>query len=258
VSGSVAFDRAAEFYDRSRAISEEAMARTVELLAAELQGVGRVLEVGVGTGLLGLPAHDAGIDVVGVDLSAPMLGKLVDKAGGRAPFPVVVADATRMPFAGGAFGGAYLRWVLHLIPAWRDALAEVVRVVRSGGVFVANLGSYGGEREEIQRRFGEITGVSIEPAGLTWSGFDELDAEMVGHGAGLRVLPHIHDRRSGTLAEFLDGVEQNLYSWTWPVPDEARRRAAAELREWAGERFGRLEEPGTYEHATAWRAYDLA
>ena len=258
MSGSVPFDRAAEFYDRSRAISDDAMARTVELLAEELRDRGRVLEVGVGTGLLALPAHRAGIGVVGVDLSAPMLGKLVEKAGGEPRFPLVLADATRLPFRDGAFGGAYLRWVLHLIPGWRDALAEVVRVVDSGGVFVANLGSYGGTREAVQRRFGEITGASIEPPGLTWAGFEELDAEMTGHGASVRALPHVDEDRGGTLAEFVDGIEDNLYSWTWPVLDDVRRRAAAELREWARERFGALDEPETYEHATRWRAYDLA
>ncbi len=257
MSDSVRFDRAAEFYDRTRSISDEAMARTVEAVGAELRGRGRVLEIGVGTGLLALPLHEAGIDVVGVDLSAPMLGKLVEKAGGAPRFPLVLADATRMPFGAGAFGAAYLRWVLHLIPDWRGVLDEVVRVVGGGGVFLANLGAYGGSRREIQLRFGEIAGVSTEPAGLTWSGFDELDAEMAGRGATLRVLPEIHEGRGGTLGEFLDGIDENRYSWTWPVAEDLRRRAAAELRPWAAERFGPLDEPGDYEHATVWRVYEL-
>jgi hypothetical protein len=42
MSDSVRFDRAAEFYDASRAISEEAMVRTVEVLSAELLGQWRV------------------------------------------------------------------------------------------------------------------------------------------------------------------------------------------------------------------------
>ena len=58
------------------------------------------LEVGVGTGQVALPLHDAGIRVVGMDLSSPMLAKLVEKAKGRSPVPLVQADATRMPFRG--------------------------------------------------------------------------------------------------------------------------------------------------------------
>ncbi len=150
MEGSVAFDRAAEYYDRTRGSSPEGLRKTIDLLTGELRDRGTVLEVGVGTGQLGLPLHDAGIAVIGLDLARPMMDKLVEKAGGRSPFPLVQGDATRMPFRDGAFGGAYLRWVLHLIPAWGDALAEIVRVVRPGGVFLASLGSYGGRRSEVR------------------------------------------------------------------------------------------------------------
>jgi len=258
VSESIRFDRASEFYDQTRAISEEAMARNVELLTAELGGRGRVLEVGVGTGLMALPLHDAGLDLVGLDLSAPMLSKLIEKAGGRAPCPLALADATRMPFADAAFGAAYLRWVLHLVPDWKSVLAEIVRVVRPHGVALVNLGAYGGERAEIQERFAELAGISLDPVGLRWGDFDSLDRAMERLGATPRSLPPVHDGGADPLNEFLKGIEENRYSWTWKVGDETRHRALAELRPWAEERFGPLDERRPYAHATRWRAYDLA
>ena len=254
---SIAFDRAAEFYDQTRAISDESMARTIELLASELRERGRVLEVGCGTGLLALPLHEAGIDVTGADLSRAMLGKLVEKAGGAAPFPLVLADATRLPFADGAFGAAYLRWVLHLISDWRTVVAEVVRAVRPGCVFLVNLGAYGGPREEIQERFAEITGISVQPVGLDWAGWEELDEEMRRHGAEIRELPRLLEDVIVTVDEFLEGIEQNRYSWTWKVPDQVRLRAAAEIRPWATERFGSVNEPGSFKQAHVWHAYGL-
>ena len=58
------------------------MARTIELLASELLGRGRALEVGVGTGLLALPLHEAGVSLAGLDLTPAMMARLVEKAGG--------------------------------------------------------------------------------------------------------------------------------------------------------------------------------
>lgn len=256
-SGSIPFDRAAEIYDRTRAISDAAMARTLELLSRELSGRGRVLEVGVGTGLIALPLAALGLPVIGVDLSEPMLRKLVQKTGGRLPFALVRGDATRMPFRDGSIGGAYLRWVLHLIPDWRGALAEIVRVVRPGGVLLADLGIYGGPRDEIRDRFAELTGLRVDPVGLGWAAFDELDAAMASLGALVRVLPRVREETAESLGEFLDAIEANVYSWTWSVPDRLRRRAVTDLRPWVEERFGPLEELHTHQAATGWRAYDL-
>lgn len=254
---SVAFDRAADSYDATRAISEEAMARTIKLLSGELAGRGRVLEVGVGTGLLALPLHEAGLDLAGLDLSPPMLSKLVEKAGGTLQFPLVIGDGTRMPFADGAFGGVYLRWVLHLVPDWRGVVAEVVRVVRPGGSFLVNLGAYGGARQEVQARFAELAEVSLAPVGLGWGDFDSLDAEVGAHGASARELPPVHEGSDEPLGEFLRGIERGRYSWTWRVAKRERLHVVAELRPWAEERFGPLEEHVPFEHATRWRAYDL-
>ena len=257
MSGSVRFDRAAEFYDASRAITPDAMSRTIELLVGELSGRGPALEVGVGTGLLALPLHERGLPLVGLDLSAPMVGKLVQKAGGDRPFPLVLGDATRMPFQDDSFGAAYLRWVLHLIPDWRVLVAECVRVVHPRGVFVANLGAYGGPHRDIQMRFGELTGISTVPVGLDWTAHEELDAELAEHGAAVRVLPAPFESFEERLEEFIQGIEEDRYSWTWGVPDDVRLLAVDEIRPWAREQFGPLDVVRESSIVATWRAYDL-
>jgi len=257
MSGSVRFDRAAEFYDETRGYDEELARATTELLAVELRDRGRVLEVGVGTGLIALPLHEAGIPMLGLDISAPMVGKLVEKAGGRPPFPLVLGDATTLPFADDAVDAALIRWVLHLIPDWRGVVAELIRVVRPRGVLVVHLGAYGGPRDEVHRRFEEIVGSSVDPVGLGWHGEDDLDAEVARHGGSLRLLPELTERVEEPLSEFLDGIERNLYSWTWPVLEDVRLATVRELRPWVEERFGPLDEPRSWEHMIVWRAYDL-
>ena len=257
MSDSIRFDTAADHYDRTRAISDEAMGRTISLLTSELRDRGRVLEVGVGTGLLALRLHEFEIPVSGLDLSAPMLAKLVEKAGGIPPFPLVRADATSMPFADRAFGAAYLRWVLHLIPDWRVALAEMARVVRPGGVLLVSLGAFDEVGRTIRARFSEITGLSTDPVGLMWGNHDELDGELERLGLRLRVLPAIPEEEEEPLGSFLDAIEEGRWSWTWHVPKKARVEAVRELRPWAEERFGPLDRVERYEVEMVWRAYDV-
>jgi SAM-dependent methyltransferase len=257
VSDSIRFDTAADHYDRTRAISDEAMGRTISLLTSELRDRGRVLEVGVGTGLLALRLYEFEIPVSGLDLSAPMLAKLVEKAGGIPPFPLVRADATSMPFADRAFGAAYLRWVLHLIPGWRAVLAEMTRVVRPGGVLLVSLGAFDEVGRAIRARFSEITGLSTDPVGLMWGNHEALDGELEGLGLRLRVLPAIPEVEEEPLGSFLDAIEEGRWSWTWHVPEDTRVDAVRELRPWAEERFGPLDRVERYEVETVWRAYDL-
>ena len=257
MSDSIRFDTAADHYDKTRAVSDETMDRTISLLSSELRGRARVLEVGVGTGLLALRLDEAGIPVSGLDLSAPMLAKLVEKAGGAPPFPLVLGDATTMPFADRAFGAAYLRWVLHLIPDWRAALAEMARVVRPGGVLLVSLGAFDEVGTAIRARFSEITGLSTDPVGLMWGEHDALDAELEGLGARLRVLPAILEEGEEPLGSLLDALEEGRWSWTWHVPEDARLDAVRELRPWAEERYGPLDRVERYSVETVWRAYDL-
>jgi SAM-dependent methyltransferase len=255
-SGSIRFDRAAEFYDRTRALLPEAERATVELLRAELAGRGRCLEVGVGTGLISLPLHRASVPMVGLDLSRPMLAKLVEKEGGALPFPLVLADATRMPFRDDAFGGALVRWVFHLIPEWQRLVEELVRVIGPGGTALVNLGGFK-DTWGIVDRFLELAGGLPFAVGLDPRDPAALDREFERHGARVRLLPSIGTHDDTTVGQFLDEMEAGMHSWTWRVPDDVRCRVVPELRAWAEGRFGSLGRPVEPDLRILWRAYDL-
>ena len=255
-SGSIRFDRAAEFYDRTRALLPEAERATVELLRAELAGRGRCLEVGVGTGLISLPLHRASVPMVGLDLSRPMLAKLVEKAGGAIPFPLVLADATRMPFRDDAFCSAVVRWVLHLVPAWQRLVEELVLVVGRGGTALVNLGGFK-DTWAIVDRFLELVGGVPFAVGLDPRDPAALDSEFERYGARARVLAPIATHDDTTVGQFLNEMDAGMHSWTWRVPDDVRRRVVPELRTWAERRFGSLERPVEPDLQILWRAYDL-
>lgn len=109
--------------------------RSVEDLGAD------VLEVGPGPGLttdlLG-PQLDA---LTALELDAALAAELAARFADDPSVTVVPGDATAMPFEEGRFTGAYCLTVLHHVPdiAGQDRLfAEVSRVLRPGGLFVAN------------------------------------------------------------------------------------------------------------------------
>ena len=258
MSRSISFDRAVEYYDRTRALSESASGRVTEQLAGELRGRGPCLEIGAGTGLVSLPLAAAGIPLVGLDLSAVMLAKLVEKAG-RRPFPLVVGDATALPFSDRAFGGAVIRHVLHLIAEWELAVAELARVVGRPGIVLVAVGDIPPAWREIASRFAELAHRPSLAIGLDLgTSLAELDAAFLALGSDRpRELPPVLDEARQSLAEYLDQMADGLHSWTWDVSEEERRRIVEDLRRWASDRFGTLDPPEARRIRVAWRVYDL-
>jgi SAM-dependent methyltransferase len=68
----------------------EVLGPTVDRLA-ELAGGGRALEFAIGTGRVGIPLAERGVPVTGIELSAPMIARLREKAD-EAMIPVVHGD----------------------------------------------------------------------------------------------------------------------------------------------------------------------
>ncbi|MEZ4299886.1 MAG: class I SAM-dependent methyltransferase [Polyangiaceae bacterium] len=95
---------------------------------------GDVLEVGCGTGLLLARAAAFARRATGVDLSPGMLARA--RARG---LDVHEASATALPFADATFDLAYSFKVLAHVREIDRALAEMARVVRPGGFFLAEL-----------------------------------------------------------------------------------------------------------------------
>lgn len=251
---SVAFDRAVEYYDRTRAVAPATEAAMVDAVSRELHGRGRTLEIGVGTGRIALPLRSGGVDVVGIDLSVEMLRRLVAKGG---DVPIVQGDATRLPFASDTFGAAYAVHVLHLIPAWEVAVEELVRVVRPGGVVLVSQGAWSAVAyPDVIEAFADAAEMELRHIGLNDEA--ELDEVLVPRGAVPRDLVRIKDVRRGTLREMTNRLRDGLYSFTWGLDDATRRRAADTAAAYAEERHGPLDDPRDVSTEMYWRAYDLA
>jgi ubiquinone/menaquinone biosynthesis C-methylase UbiE len=108
----------------------------VATLLAEAAPGGVVAELGVGTGRLARPLAAAGVPVVGVDASRPMLGRAAAK-GPDAGLHLVEADMAVLPLSGGSCAGALVAFntLFNLTAPGAQAacLAEVRRVLAPGG-----------------------------------------------------------------------------------------------------------------------------
>jgi len=255
--GSLSFDPAAEYYDRTRMTDAVSLAAALDLLDDVLPG-GPALEIGVGTGALAVPIAARGRRVVGVDLSPAMLGKLHDKDP-EGSVATALADATRLPFGSGSFTGAYCRWVLHLIADWHEAVRELCRVVDAGGVIVVEPGGYSGAWREIWLRFVEELGPAAEPLGLDLrGGYVDLDAAFEEGGAVLREVVETRAVLDSSLNRFFSETAARTYSWTWRVPQGDLDRAIEVVRAWTIERFHPdLDAPFDPSAPHRWRIYDV-
>jgi len=261
-SRSRSFDRAAPFYDRTRGLSPAATTQLSDQLAGELRGRGRCLEIGVGTGRIAWPLHQRGVELVGVDLSRPMMAVLVEKADG-APFPLVQGDATALPLADASFGAGLASHVFHLIPDWPAALDELLRVVRPGGLLAISHGRRdGGDLGDVllssvRHRFRvELADDRAHHPGCDEEQ-DEVGEALAARGAHRRSLPEVPVERTATAGALIDGLEAGQWSWTWDVAPDALAAAAARTRAWAAAEYGPLDQPVVVRAAVRWDAFDL-
>lgn len=148
-----AYARWAPIYD---AVCGPVMLKGRRAAAAAARAIGgKILEVGVGTGL-SFDDYDATTEITGIDLSAPMLEKARAKmAGGRYPWVTAVhrMDAHAMSFADATFDCVVAQFVITLVENPEQVLSECHRVVKPGGriILVNHLYSETGLAAAVER-----------------------------------------------------------------------------------------------------------
>jgi len=127
--------------------------RRASIVAAERAcgpGGGRILEVGVGTGI-SLPDYARTNRLVGVDLSEPMLRKAVERVAAQRLSNVealAVMDAEHLALPDKSFDVVVAQYVITAVPHPEATLDEFARVIKPGGeiVLVNHIGAESGPR----------------------------------------------------------------------------------------------------------------
>ena len=249
---SLSFDRAASRYDATRGYPPEAAEQIGSAIieAAGVQHDTRFLEVGVGTGRIAWPIARRGYDYTGVDLSPLMLDRLrakvaelhqsVSSAAQPIRLELVLADMTSLPFPAAAFDVAIAVHVFHLMRPWRQAVEEVLRVLRPGGVFLhcwdERLASGG---EALQERWVEIVRELGGEVGILGAERRSMVTDYLREkGYSTEVLRTVVWETQETPHEAFEYIAQRVWSRTWLVPDDLFAASLQRLESWATNRYG--------------------
>ena len=130
--------------------------RKAAIAAAERIG-GRILDVGIGTGL-SLTDYSRNNRICGVDLSEPMLRKAQERVaefGLTNVDALAVMDAEKLGFPDGFFDVVVAQYVITVVPDPEATLDEFARVTKPGGeiILVNHIGAEDGLRKAFERWF---------------------------------------------------------------------------------------------------------
>jgi len=161
--------------------------RKASVAAAERVG-GRILEVGVGTGI-SLPEYRWTSRIVGIDLSLAMLRKAQGRVSEHRLTNVAglaVMDAQQLGFQDAAFDVVVAQYVITAVPDPEATLDEFARVLKPGGeiILVNHLGAEQGWRATYERWFAPVArrlGWQVE---FPWQ---RLTQWAAGHG-GVQII----------------------------------------------------------------------
>lgn len=238
------FDRVADIYDRTRGLPEgvdEAVADTI--VAATNAGPDtRFLEIGVGTGRIAAPLIRRGYHYTGVDISEGMLERLREKAGSAANLTLIQGDITQLPLPGDSQDVVLAVHIFHLVPQWRQALDEALRVLAPGG-YVVYGGNHGVSGPPIRSEWSRLVremGGTIRPRYAEWEDIQEALTERGGRIGVYRAASWGREIQPRALME---AMRQRTFSASWGIEDEVLDAVHERLLAWGRDTFGDLDEP---------------
>jgi phosphatidylethanolamine/phosphatidyl-N-methylethanolamine N-methyltransferase len=137
--------------------------RTQAIAAAERvcgPAGGRILEVGVGTGI-SLPDYAPADSIVGIDLSVPMLRQARARVAEHKLTNVetlAVMDAARLALPDKSFDVVVAQFVITTVPSPEQTLDEFARVLKPGGeiILVNHIGAERGPRRVFELCFSPV------------------------------------------------------------------------------------------------------
>jgi ubiquinone/menaquinone biosynthesis C-methylase UbiE len=224
------FDKIAFQYDENRG-GESRGVKFSEALEPLIDKNKRVLEMGVGTGVVAGALQSKGYDIIGLDVSSEMLKRAVDRV-----TALVWSDMNKLPFLDDFFGSIYSVWALHLADDVPASLAEIRRVLSDGGCYI-NCSAANAQVSPPKDPAGLIVAdMQLQLSGpqLTRDSPEELEKFSKDAGFEFETVVNLSHTYKTSVSEVLLHIERGGMSTLVKASDDQRRDviepALAELR----------------------------
>lgn len=274
---SVSFDPVAHMYDATRGFPKNIAQQLAQKIDQAVDGNGqtRFLEVGIGTGRFAVPLAELGRQYTGFDISEKMLSRLEEKLSAaswretplewgsvvgedatrklavrhfvqdeqQGSMRLLVADMTDIPFHDDTFDAVLAMHVFHLVRDWQQALQEILRVLRPGGVLVRGWEDRweenwkpgpGDIRRQWSKIMHELGGSTDRP------GADDqvVTAWLQQQGFATEPFAVLEWERQVTPRAIFESVKHRLWTSTMFVPDDIFAVSIECLWQWVDEHYG--------------------
>src|ERR1700709_2384640 len=145
---------------------------------------GRVLEVGVGTGI-SLPQYASNLRIFGTDISEGMLRKARERVADfrlKNVEGLAVMDAEKLEFPDASFDVVMAQYVVTAVPNPEAAMDEFARVLRPGGeiILLSRVSADAGIRRFIERRLQPVVRQLGFRTDFAWSRYTQWVAGASG------------------------------------------------------------------------------
>jgi ubiquinone/menaquinone biosynthesis C-methylase UbiE len=238
----ISFDRVADQYDNTRGFPpgvESIAGRMIQQISG-LQAESRLLEIGVGTGRVAIPLAAASTARIhGIDISAGMLRKLLEKRVKAAVYPVQ-GDVTRLPYPDNTFDAVLAVHVFHLLPDFQPAEAELRRILKPEGLVIQAWNSNDSIIADARRKLKE----SLR-AEQSWSrSWQNAMTILEDHGWSKLDRERTHDyTNTVTPRHLLESFENRLWSSTWEAEEDQLKAGVDEIRRLLEAEYDDLDAP---------------
>ena len=245
--------RTAHAYDRSQYHPPEVSGKIASAITESFERQKNteephILEIGTGTGRIGMPIIARGFRFTGLDNDPDMMTVFRAKYGGISrKVSLVEADAQDLPFDDHSFDAALAVHVWDLIPNLEKAISEALRVVKPGGFLFEGWEAPTSESEELLLRDLWIDalirhGVRVNRTGQRVA--LERTAQFL-HERGLESQESIVATWNvqQSPSDVIEALQDGVYSFTKGVPLEQRYAAARDVRGFLSTHYTDLEAP---------------